>query len=526
MKTPTGRSFPPLPSSPSPGDFAADPTGAALRPARPRGHGRSTHRARPGRGRLAAVALACACASWTAIPAGAADRTILGERLVVKDPDGANPARRRIVLSALERNSPDPISGDPTGTGSTRGGLLQVVAEGGTPSSQIFVLPQGTARNGKPFWRAAAPSGFRYADPRGEQGPVRSVLVTRTRTGTFKIRVTLSGKPGGLEIVPPDPGTAAFLTLSLGTGDRYCVRYGSDGTVKNDGGRSFTVRNLSVEGCPATVAGDLLALTYNVAGLPEGISGSHPATNTPIISPLLNGYDLVVVQESWQTPDPNPLAPLRVYHELLVAHALHPFRSISAINPINTDPFRPSAILGDGLNNLSRFPFEDVIRVPWNGCYTSAADCLALKGFSLARTRFAPGVVVDVYDLHMEAGGAPQDDALRDAGVSQLRDFVNAHSAGRAIVVGGDFNLHTDEEPDASQFQRLLAETGLIDVCAALGCPEPGRIDKFLYRDGGGVTITPQSWRFETDVFVDGAGDPLSDHEALAVRFAWSAAGS
>jgi hypothetical protein len=91
--------------------------------------------------------------------------------------------------------------------------------------------------------------------------------------------------------------------------------------------------------------------------------------------------------------------------------------------------------------------------------------------------------------------------------------------------MGGDFNLHTDEEPDSSQFQRLLAEAGLTDVCAALDCPEPGRIDKFVFRSGGGVEIRPLSWRFETEVFVTDDGRPLSDHEALAVRFAYSTGG-
>src|SRR6185503_16774088 len=45
---------------------------------------------------------------------------------------------------------------------------------------------------------------------------------------------------------------------------------------------------------PAPTSGEFLALSYNVAGLPEGISGSHPATNTAIIAPLLNDYDLVL----------------------------------------------------------------------------------------------------------------------------------------------------------------------------------------------------------------------------------------
>jgi len=56
----------------------------------------------------------------------------------------------------------------------------------------------------------------------------------------------------------------------------------------------------------------------------------------------------------------------------------------------------------------------------------------------------------------------------------------------------------------------------------ALACPQPGSIDKFLFRSTTGLTIQPLSWQFETNVFVDGSGAPLSDHEALAVRFAWT----
>ncbi len=274
---------------------------------------------------------------------------------------------------------------------------------------------------------------------------------------------------------------------------------------------------------PAVTEGSFLALSYNVAGLPEGISGSHPATNTPIISPLLNAYDLVLVQESWQTPDPNPLAPLRVYHELLVADADHAYKSVPATHPLGNDPERPSALLGDGLNRMSRMFFlPEVVRERWEGCHNSAADCLALKGFSFARMVLMPGFSVDVYNLHMEAGSDPEDDVLRDEGITQLSTFIASVSEGRAIIVGGDFNLHTNTEPDSTQFQRLLTETGLVDVCAALGCPQPGRIDKFLFRSSDEITITPTSWLFATETFVDGEGEPLSDHDPLEVRFDWA----
>lgn len=273
---------------------------------------------------------------------------------------------------------------------------------------------------------------------------------------------------------------------------------------------------------PPSESGSFLALTYNVAGLPENLSQSMPADFTPLIAPLLNRYDLVVVQESWLTPDPNPLGPLRLYHEILLAGTDHPYRSVPAPLPLGTDPDRPEALVSDGLNRFSRFPFDDVSRRRWDECFESAADCLSLKGFSVARTRLAEGAAVDVYNLHMEAGGDPEDERLRDRDVTQLATFVDQFSAGQAVIVGGDFNLHTDEEPDASQFRRLLDETGLADVCAVLACPEPGRIDKFLFRASDRLAIAPTSWRFERDVFISPDGEPLSDHDPLAVRFTWS----
>ncbi len=458
-----------------------------------------------------------------ASPATAAEQRIRGGTLVVKSRLPGNPTTLKIQAAARERRSTATVIGDPTIAGSAGGAILELTLNGALPTWQGFRLTQGTTRRGAPFWRALGTLGYRYADPKGERGPVRAVVIKRTPDGSFRLRATLHGRQGGLRLRPPDPGTDGALVLRLAGGDTYCVRYGADAKRENDGERLFRIARPIAEGCPTS--GSFLALSYNVAGLPEGISGSHPATNTPLISPRLNGYDLVVVQESWQTPDPNPLAPTRVYHELLVADALHPYKSVPAPQPLGADPDRPSAQVSDGLNTLSWFPFEPVVRVAWDGCFNSAFDCLALKGFSVARTTLAPDVLVDVYDLHMEAGSQPEDDVLRDAGVTQLATFINSYSAGRAVIVGGDFNLHTDDEPDASQFQRLLAETELQDVCATLGCPEPGRIDKFLFRSSAALTFTPLSWRFETDVFRGDDGEPLSDHDALAVRFAWTFAG-
>ena len=112
-------------------------------------------------------------------------------------------------------------------------------------------------------------------------------------------------------------------------------------------------------------SGRFTALTYNVAGLPAGLSGSEPDVNTELISPLLNAYDLVLVQESWINPDP-PIPGLEVLHEVLVSQVTHPYLSDPAPPPLGSDPRRPEAIVSDGLNRMSRFPFDELTRVMWD----------------------------------------------------------------------------------------------------------------------------------------------------------------
>jgi hypothetical protein len=287
-------------------------------------------------------------------------------------------------------------------------------------------------------------------------------------------------------------------------------------------------------------SGEIAALSYNVAGLPELLSGSNPEVNTEIIGPLLNDYSLVLMQETWKTPEPNPLAPTRVYHEILEDTSEHAYKSESAAQPLGTDARRSTALLADGLNFFSDNPMGEVTRVAWDGCFggadtsdNGAADCLAFKGFAVTTITLGEGVEVDVYDLHGEAGSSPDDQTLQRADFEQLAAFMLDHSEGRAVILGGDTNLHTDEEPENPQdvedsriWQDFLEATGLTDACDAVGCDEPGRIDKFASRSSDSVTLEAKTWKFETDKFVTDDGEPLSDHEALAVTFRFRTGGS
>lgn len=175
------------------------------------------------------------------------DQAILGRRLLVRDASaGTDPVKRKVVVIAKEKNSPETIVGDPL----VAGAVLEVVANGGNSSSQTFVLLPGVDSKGKAFWRALGATGFKYSDPRGERGPVKKVLLRRAASGTFSVKVVMAGKNGPLDIVPPSPGTDGHVTLRFPGGDRYCVDYGASAQSKNDGALLWRVSGVTAEGCP------------------------------------------------------------------------------------------------------------------------------------------------------------------------------------------------------------------------------------------------------------------------------------
>src|SRR5262245_36021885 len=81
--------------------------------------------------------------------ASAADQTVLGKQLLLKDPKpGVDATKRKLVVQGKETASDDTIVGDPTVSGAT----LTVLLSGVSSASQAFVLPAGTDPvSGKPF---------------------------------------------------------------------------------------------------------------------------------------------------------------------------------------------------------------------------------------------------------------------------------------------------------------------------------------------------------------------------------------
>ncbi|KUO03134.1 jacalin-like lectin [Streptomyces caeruleatus] len=266
----------------------------------------------------------------------------------------------------------------------------------------------------------------------------------------------------------------------------------------------------------AATGGTFNVLTYNVAGLPEGLSSGNPEANTPLIAPRLAAYDIVNVQEDFN------------YHAALYAGDNHPYRTATS----GGVPF------GDGLNTLSDHPFEDFERVKWNKC--TGTNCLTPKGFSLARVRLAEGVFVDLYNVHTNADDTDDALAARRANVEQLSDFIQANSSGNAVIVMGDTNTRYTRSGD--NIRTLADENGLTDAWVrlakggvrptqgadALLCPTSAPpnacevVDKVLYRGSELLTLNATRYNNEWASFLDSAGGNLSDHFPHTVDFSYT----
>lgn len=269
----------------------------------------------------------------------------------------------------------------------------------------------------------------------------------------------------------------------------------------------------------AAPGGSFTVLTYNVAGLPEPLSGSDPARNTPEIGRRIGAYDVVHVQEDFN------------YHDLLYAADQHPHRTETS----GGVPF------GSGLNTLSRFPVREFERVTWEHCWINVGDCLTPKGFTYSRVEIAPSVTVDLYNLHADAGDSELDLAARRTNLLQLSRYIDDHSAGQPVIVMGDTNSRYTRRGDI--LRELTDRNGLTDAWVHLvrdgtpppvGAPAPECagdadecevVDKIFFRGSARVKLTATRYTNERAEFLTDDGQPLSDHDPISTEFRWTVRG-
>ena len=253
-------------------------------------------------------------------------------------------------------------------------------------------------------------------------------------------------------------------------------------------------------------SGALRVLTYNVHGLPSGITGDDTSARIASIAPRLPAYDLLGLQEAWIAED----------REVLTAECEH------AVEESFDEPVDAGRAYGAGLITLGPDPASLVHEQYYTRCHGTldgASDCLASKGFQLLRFELGAGSL-DVYNTHFEAGNGEEDIAARESNVAELLEAIATHSEGRAVLLMGDTNLSGDDATDAPALAALF-DAGLADACDMVGCPEPGRIDRFLLRNGDEVRLIPGDWAVPPE-FVDEAGVPLSDHDPIELTLEWA----
>jgi hypothetical protein len=192
----------------------------------------------------------CTVATFLALAGSsfAADQTILGSQLQLKNP--GIPAKASFKAAAKEKASGNTLVGNPVASGA----VLTIRANGGTPTSQTFSLPQGTSPStGKAFWSGDPTKGFSYKDSKLEQGPIKQLSIKKTSGGVFQIKISGSGKVTPLTILPPNPGTDGCVLVAIGGGDTYSVQFGIlDGKVTNKGALQYSHKKPALEGTCVT----------------------------------------------------------------------------------------------------------------------------------------------------------------------------------------------------------------------------------------------------------------------------------
>ena len=299
----------------------------------------------------------------------------------------------------------------------------------------------------------------------------------------------------------------SFAALAACAGEPAAT--GGTDAIATDGIADFATSGDAGADVSGPSEGSFVALTYNVHGLPASITGDDTGARITAIAPKLAPFDVVGLQESFIA------------------------KNQGVIDDANDHAYKAAfgakvsdeKVYGSGLAWLLRLPVETAANEHYgtcNGLFDAASDCLASKGVMMVRLRLGPDpdCTLDVYDTHFEAGGGSADEAVRTQQVSRVLELFATQSAGRAVLFMGDTNLKPSDPPDRIELDRFAA-AGLTDACTAVDCAEPDRIDRFLYRSSDSVTIEAKTWSVAPG-FVDGEGNPLSDHDPIRATFAWS----
>jgi len=256
----------------------------------------------------------------------------------------------------------------------------------------------------------------------------------------------------------------------------------------------------------APYKGALSILSYNVAGIHNVLSPLKNRKNMRTIGEKINQFDIALLQENFS------------YHSLLMEAVGFPFWKKGDFK----------GVLGSGLMRLSKTPFNDFESFTWptcSGVLRNDSDCLAKKGFTFSRHEVTPGVFIDIYNIHADAGRSINDKKARFKQFKFLSETIEEKSKNSAVIVAGDWNLLHDDEDDQLVFYLFLKRNNLSYMCKDLICGQEkqGVFDRFTFRGGKEVSLKLKELAlpYEFD-FYDKKENPLSDHDPLVIEIEWS----
>jgi len=253
-------------------------------------------------------------------------------------------------------------------------------------------------------------------------------------------------------------------------------------------------------------AEEFSVLSYNTHGLPSWIAGDDPEARFPEIAGRTDTYDVVLLQEDFR------------HHELLRRRTSHATVRRGNQSLKSWCPF----CSGSGLTLLVRWKtLIELANTAYGSCagwIGGANDCLADKGFQIARLRLPGGAELSFVNTHLDAGTSDADFEARRRQLDSLGAAIAERGADSAVIVGGDFNLNAAVERDARLLRQFTESLGLANTGARA---RPGSdwsvLDYLFFRSGGGVTLDVLE-AGEDESFVFG-GAPLSDHPPIFARF-------
>jgi hypothetical protein len=153
-----------------------------------------------------------------------------------------------------------------------------------------------------------------------------------------------------------------------------------------------------------------------------------------------------------------------------------------------------------------------------SGWFDHYGDCWANKGYLRVGFRAPNGARIDVYNTHLEAGLTRRSVEIRARQMEALAEAIERLSAGRAVIVAGDFNLSFSRPGDRDTMTAFRRRLALQDSGAGPELPAWLERDYILHRNGDDVALNV----LEAGEAVEFTSQKraLSDHPALFARFA------